>query len=308
MLVNYLTVAQQVAILFILIALGFICGKTGILTQTVSKHASDLVLLFVTPCVIIHSFQRPFDVKMLKMLGLACLLAFLIHAGAIGLTHLLLHDPDKRRQRVLHVGTVLSNAGFMALPLQQALLGDDGVFFGAAYIAMFNLVLWSYGLLEMSGDRRALSPRKLLINPGVIGLVIGGALFLCSVTLPEILAAPIAHLAAMNTPLPMLIIGFYLSQSNLKAALRDWRGYLAIALRLVVVPLAALGIMWLCGVRGALLVSMVVASSAPVAAATTMFAAKFDGDASLSVNMVSLSTLLSILTMPLVVGLAQTMA
>jgi len=239
---------------------------------------------------------------------LACLVALLVHGVTILLAHVLLHDPVAARERVLRVGAVFSNAGFMSLPLQNALLGTEGVFYGAAYVAVFNLVLWSYGLVEMSGDRRNLSPRKLIFNPGVLSILVGLALFLGSVSLPHILAAPVGHLAALNTPLPMLIIGYYLGQTDLRTALRDLRSYTAIGLRLLVVPLLTLGVLFLCGIRGTLLVSCIIAASAPVAASTTMFATKYHCDTGLSVNMVSVSTLLSIVTMPLIVGLAQMLA
>lgn len=308
MLTNFLTVAEQVVVLFLLIGVGALCAKTGIIKEVAIKSCSDLVLIVVAPCVIIQSFQRPFDAAMLKGLGLACLIALSIHIVTILLAHLLLHDPVAARERVLRVGAVLSNAGFMSLPLQNALLGEDGVFYGAAYVAIFNLILWSYGLVEMSGSRQNLSPRKLILNPGVLSLAIGLMLFLARITLPTVLASPMGHLAALNTPLPMLIIGFYLADTDLKAALRDWRSYAAIGLRLLVVPLTALGILYLCGVRGTLLVSMIIAASAPVAASTTMFATKYDCDTGLSVNLVSLSTLLSLITMPLIVALAQVIA
>lgn len=308
MLTNFLTVAEQVIVLFLLIGVGALCVKTGIIKEVAIKSCSDLVLIVVTPCVIIQSFQRPFDAAMLQGLGLACLIALSIHIVTILLAHLLLHDPVAARERVLRVGAVLSNAGFMSLPLQNALLGEDGVFYGAAYVAIFNLILWSYGLVEMSGSRQSLSPRKLILNPGVLSLAVGLVLFLARITLPTVLASPMGHLAALNTPLPMLIIGFYLADTDLKAALRDWRSYAAIGLRLLVVPLAALGILYLCGVRGTLLVSMIIAASAPVAASTTMFATKYDCDTGLSVNLVSLSTLLSLATMPLIVALAQVIA
>ena len=106
----------------------------------------------------------------------------------------------------------------------------------------------------------------------------------------------------------MIIIGFYLSRTNLREALRDKKAYAAIALRLVAIPLLALFFMYLFQIRGVVLVACVIAAAAPIAAATTMFAAKFDRDTSLSVNLVSLSTLFSLATMPLIVGLAQLLA
>lgn len=308
MIQNFLTVGQQVVILFLLIAVGFLCGKSKLFGERAAKGMADLVLMIVTPCVIIQSFQRDMEPALMQNLLLALLIAAVLHGAMILLVNVAFREKEEARRRVLRFGVVFSNAGYMALPLQEAVLGSEGVFYGAAYVAVFNLVLWSWGLLEMSGDPKALSAKKLVVNPGLIGVVIGLGLFLGAVRLPELAASPVRHLASLNTPLPMLIVGYHLANSDVLKALRDGRTLLAIFLRIVAIPLAALGVMYLCGVRGVLLVSCTIAASAPVAAATSMFAAKYDRDVSLSVNMVSLSTLLSVVTMPLIVGLAKTIA
>ena len=301
---SFLTVGQQVLGLFVLVCVGVICGKKGILTQSAVRGCAELVLLFATPCVILQSFERENRPEMLLGLLFSGLAALAVHALGIAAAHLSFRG-EEARERVLRFGVVFSNAGYMAIPLQKALLGEDGVFYGAAYVAVFNLVLWSYGLVTMSGEKTGLSAKKLLLNPGVIGLAAGLLVFLLSIPVPEVVAAPIGHLAALNTPVPMLIIGFYLAETNLPAALRDKRSYVAIGLRLVALPLLALFGMVLCGLRGPPLVSCVIAVSAPVAAASTMFATKFGQDTLLSVNLVSLSTLFSVVTMPLIVAVAQ---
>ncbi len=302
---SFLEVAQQVLILFVLVAVGFVCGKGKLFQESAAKGITNFVLTIVVPCVIVQSFQRPFDPGMLAGLGIAAAAAVAAHLLGILLAHLTLRDRNRARERVLRFSVVFSNAGFMAIPLQQALLGEDGVFYGAAYIAVFNMVLWSYGLVSMSGNKEDISPKKLLLNPGLLSVAVGLAFFLGSITLPEVLAVPVGHLAALNTPLPMVIVGFYLADARLLSALKDGKVYWSLFLRLIVVPLLTLGGLLLCGVRDVLLISIVIAASAPVAAAATMFSAKFGQDVELSVNLVSLSTLLSIATMPLVVSLAQ---
>ncbi len=304
MIENFLTVGTQVAVLFLIIGVGLICGKTKLLSKEAVRSMADVVLIFSTPCVIIRSFQRPVSASMLRGLGIAFLAAVGTHLLGIALAHLIVRDKEAARRSVLRFGIVFSNAGYMALPLQQALLGDDGVFYGAVYVAVFNIVMWTYGVVLMGG-REHLSLRKVFVNPGVIGVVCGLALFLAGITLPEILAAPIGHIANLNTPIPMLIIGFYLAGADIKRALRDRSSYLVIALRLIAIPLLVLGALYLCGVRGTVLVSAVIGASAPVATATTMLATKYEQDAELSVNLVVVSTLLSILSMPLIVGLAS---
>lgn len=310
----FLTVAQQVLILFVLIAVGVICGKARIITDKSAKCLTDIVLYFVTPCVLVKSFvEIPFSVQKLKELLLVLLITLLIHVGMILLSFPFIRDADDSRERMLRFAMIFSNAGYMGLPLQEALLGEEGTFFGGAYIAIFNVTVWTYGLFLMSADKKAISPKKAFLSPGVLGVLVGFILFLVPLlvdgfALPEIIYSPIKHLANLNTPLPMIIIGYYLADIDFKAALKDFKSFYVIFLRIVAMPLLALGILYLCGVRGNMLISLVISVSTPTAAITTMFAAKYERYPGISCNIVSLSTLLSVITMPLIVGLAGLIA
>lgn len=310
----FVTVAQQVLILFILIAVGVICGRTHIITEKSAKCLTDIVLYFVTPCVLIKSFvDIPFSTQKIKELLLVLLITLLIHIGMILLSFPLIRDADDSRERMLRFAMIFSNAGYMGLPLQEALLGSGGTFFGGAYIASFNIAVWTYGLYLMSADKKAISPKKAFLSPGVLGVLIGFVLFLMPAfipdfTIPELILAPIKHLANLNTPLPMIIIGYYLADIDFKAAFKDFKSFYVILLRIVVMPLLALGILYACGVRGNMLVSLIISVSTPTAAITTMFAAKYDRYPNVSCNIVSLSTLLTVITMPLIVGLASMIA
>ena len=94
---------------------------------------------------------------MLKGLGITFAASLLSHAATIVIAHLFIHDKDKRRENVLRFGAVFSNCGYMSLPLQNALLGADGVFYGATYIAVFNIVMWTYGVFLMDGGVKSIS-------------------------------------------------------------------------------------------------------------------------------------------------------
>lgn len=304
---NFLMVGQQVLILFILIFAGYVLGKKSIIGEGAGKALSDIALLLSTPCVIIKSFyeQRSSSLGMLDF-GVAMAAAVGVHVVAILIAQLV-YRKDSSRDRVLRASAVLSNAGFMGLPLQRALLGTEGVFFGAAYVTVFTLTLWSYGLFTMDKSARP-SARKLLINPGVIGLTLGVVVFLVSFELPELVLAPISHMAALNTPIPMLFIGYCLSKVELGKALRDPFYYTSSVIRLIAVPAVVIAVLFLCNVRGTLLCSMAIAACAPTAAAVSMFAGKFGQDAEAASNLVALSTVFSVVTMPLVVAAAQLIA
>ncbi len=304
----FITVFSQVCILMLLIAVGFVAAKAKIMTAEGTKCCTDIALIIVTPCVIIKSLIREYSAEIMRSLAKAFVLTLLVQVLMIFLSMLLLHSKDKEKERVLRFGSIFANCGFMSLPLQQVILGDDGTLYGSAYIIMFNLVVWSYGVFLISGDKKYIQPKKLFISPGIIGLLIGIIIFVFSVPIPDIVYSSINYLSAIYTPLPMLIIGYHLAQSNVLNAFRDIRCIFSVFLSLIVYPLAALGLLYLIGVRGTLLVSVIISVSAPVAAITTMFSSKFGGDTELSVDMVSLSTVFSLGTMPLVIYIAQLIA
>ena len=305
----FITVFTQVSVLMLMIAVGFIAAKAGIMTEAGAACCTDIALIIATPCVIIKSLMRRFDAAVMKSLLLAVVLTLLVQVLMITLGTLLLRSKDLRRQRTLRFGSIFANCGFMSLPLQEVMLGADGTLYGSAYVIMFNLVVWSYGVYLISGDKRYIQPKKLFVNPGIAGLLIGLIIFVFSVPVPQVLSSTVNYLAAIYTPLPMLIIGYHLSKTNVLKAFKDVKCIIAVLLRLIVYPLVSLGVLYLLGVRGTLLVSVIISLSAPVAAVTTMFSSKFGGgDTALSVDMVSLSTVLSIITMPAVITLAQLLA
>jgi len=306
---NLIIVARQVAILFLLMGVGFVCRKRRILDDQSSKGVIDVLILFVTPCVIIDAFLRPFDPLMMKELGIAFLIAVAGHVVVIAMACLLVRHWADGTQRVLRIAAVFSNAGFMGIPLEQAILGDRGVFFGVSYIIVFNLFIWSWGYAVMRGRStgEGLPVRVMLVNPGTVGLSVGLLAFLLPWGLPEMVRSPIHALAGMNTPLAMIVIGYYLAGARLGPVLKMRAAHVSAAIRMVVYPLLVTAALY--PFRHSLdrdmMLALVIASAAPVAAMVSMFAAKFDRDVDASVGLVSGTTVLSIATLPPVVALAM---
>lgn len=303
MISNILTVANQVLILFVLIGVGFITNKVKILTKESVKHITDFMLYIVTPAVIINSFNRSLDTTMLKGLLVVFIVAIGAHAISIIFSVLILHDKDKNREKVLRMAMIFSNCGYMSFPLQEALLGNDGVFYGAAYVAVFNIVVWTVGEMIINGGFSSFSPKKIILNPGILGTAIGLLIFFSSVKIPEIVSSPISYLADLNTPVAMVIIGFHLANATFK--IKGINEITAMLFRLVISPVIVITLMLICGIHGDALIVCAIAASAPVAAVVTMFADKYNADTALSASMTSLSTVISIITMPVIVGLAQ---
>lgn len=315
MLENLILVASQVGILFALMAVGACSRWFKLVDEPSIKGMVNILCLIVTPCLIMDVFQRPFEKALLSQLLLAAVFVIVIHIVLIAVANLIVPGKSLRRTSVLKLSMVLSNAGFMGIPLEQAVFGAEGVFFGVIYVAVFNLVIWSWGYKTMRGNGHpgdegtGSNWRVILINPGTLGLALGLPLFLSSFTLPPVLHEPVSMLADLNTPLAMLIIGYYLAGMHVKAVLRDPGAYLAAFVRLVAAPLTIMGVFCLIRerVNPLMALAIITAASAPSAAMTTMFAAQYHRDIDLSVGLASGTTLLSIVTMPLIIALAMSL-
>ncbi len=301
---NFLTVAGQVGVLFALMGVGALCRRAKLVDDASVKGMVNVLLLVVTPCLMIDVFQRPFDPSMLRSLGIAFAFALAAHALMIAVASLALKKVRADTRTVLKIATVFSNAGFMGIPLEQAVLGDEGVFFGVVYVVVFNLLIWSWGLAVMGGG---VNRRMMLVNPGTAGVALGLPLFLLSVKLPAAVATPVSMLADLNTPLAMIVTGYYLAGAKLSAVATSPAAYLSSFFRLIVCPLAVMAALW--PFRGSLdremMLALVIPASAPVAAMVTMFASKYNRDVDMSVGIVCGTTVLSIVTMPAIIALAM---
>lgn len=305
MLESLTTVAGQVGVLFALMGVGWACNRTRLLDERNVKGLVELLVAVVTPCVIVQAFQRPFERHLLAGLWWALGTAFAVHALGVGAS-LLVRSAEKRRECVLRFSVIFSNAGFMGIPLEQALLGGDGVFYGAVYVAVFNLLCWSYGLWLMCGNLKDMRARTLLLNPGSTGIALGLPFFLLSAKLPGVVGEPVRMLADLNTPLAMIVIGYYLAEASFKAAAGCGAAWAVAGLRLVAIPAATMGGLWLLGpAEPKMAVALTIASAAPVAAMSTMLAARYGRDVETSVGLVAGTTLFSMVTMPPLVGLAM---
>ncbi|HPY52659.1 MAG TPA: AEC family transporter [Treponemataceae bacterium] len=314
MIESFITVVQQVIILFVLISIGFGLTKKKLFSEKTIAELTTFILYLVTPCVIIESFNRPFDADMLNAFLLSFLAAIVVHVLSIFIAFLFIRDRDKNTQTIFRFGVVFSNCAFMALPLQQALLGSEAVFYGSSFIAVFNLFVWThgYGIMKIDPENKGQKKSgqmifsqliKTLLNPGIASVFLGLFLFLTSTKLPFFIQKPIQYLAALNTPLPMIVIGFYVASVKDFSILKEKKMFLASFLRLIFIPLLSLALFYAAGIRGVLLSSLIISASTPVGATLVMFSIKFNKDAKKAGAFVAFTTLVSVLTMPIIIAL-----
>ena len=306
---NVKIAGQQVGILYIMVLVGLICDKIGLFTEKTAKACTDLLFYIITPCVIVESFlQQEFTKETGIRLVIAVGCGFLMHFVAIILNTPLYRKGDKEKNTLFRYSSIYGNVGYMTLPLTEAILGSEGVFYCSAVVMAFSTVSFTHGVYIMNNTNGKFDFKKLVLNPGVVSVALGLPLFLFNVTLPDIIYQPVHYISSMQTPIAMLIFGTFLAHTKLNDIFKYKKVALVALMKLIVLPGAMVGIYYLLGLSGTLLIALTISACAPTANNTVMFAAKYGKDTSLAAQIVSTVSFISILTMPLIIAAVQTIA
>ena len=266
-----------------------------------TKDLGAILLRVIIPCVIVKSYITEFSRERLLELALSAGLTLIGFILAMVISYLVFG----KRRRLENFAASFCNAGFIGIPLAQAIIGEEGVFYIAASVALLNLFQWTYGVYIMADRKDAISAKTIAKNPVVIAIVIGVVLFVSQIPVPGIVTSTLGYIAGMNTPIAMILMGTYLAKLPLKKLL-DKRAYGCVLFRLVIIPAVILLVFWVLPVSNAdIALAAFLAAATPVGANICVFAQQYDCDYEFSVVTVCLSTLLSVVTVPLLVSFAQ---
>ena len=296
-----LILLRQIAIMALLMAVGIYLSRKGFLSPQGTKDLGAILLRIIIPCVIVKSYITTYSRERLLELALSAGLALAAFILAMGIAYLVYG----KRRRIENFSSAFCNAGFIGIPLAQAVIGDEGVFYMAASVALLNLFQWTYGVYIMTDRRDSISAKTIAKNPVVIAIVIGIALFLSRLPVPAIVTSTLGYIAGMNTPVAMILMGTYMAKLPWRKLL-DKRAYGCVLFRLVIIPAVVLLVFWALPITNQnVALAAYLAAATPVGANICVFAQQYDCDYEFSVVTVCLSTVLSIVTVPLMVSLAQ---
>ncbi len=302
---SVLLTLKQVVILYIMAAVGFAADKTGIYKAEVSKATNDLMFYVVTPSVIVNSFfSAEFSSESGKNFLTAVIFSVFSHIIGMALSAPFFNKKDT--DSVVHkFAVVYANVGYMAIPLTQAILGDEGVFYASAAVAVLNIICFTHGIFLMNkGVKAERNIKTLVLNPGLIAVVIGLPFFLTGIKLPEIITEPVRYLSLLNTPLAMIMLGTYIARTNLRKIFTGKNRYLVVFLRNICVPAVVFLILKAVGISGKVAMCIMISASAPSANNTVLFSVKYGKNESEASRTVALSSVFAIITMPFLISLA----
>lgn len=302
MISYFLTVGGQIFMMFLIVLTGFVMYKTKLLTEKGIKEMSVLLLRVVTPIILMSQFQREFEaglmIDWLKMF-LASAITF-----AVAIILSIIFFPKKTSRAEEKLCIFLPNNGFLAFPLMQALAGELGIFFGSTSVIIMSIIQWTYGLKLLRPEEK-INLKKILLNPGSIGIFLGMLLFISPVKLPKPIFSAAEAISSLNTPLAMLCLGGMLAQTDLKKGFLNKDFYKISFVNLILMPLIMLGIFKILPLSDSVLLVAFICSVTPAATAVSMMSQIFDGDYPYAASAVVINTAVSAVIMPFMLTLGK---
>lgn len=300
MSLSYIIMCQSV-IMILLILVGFICFRTGIISKSTGKELSGLVLKIVNPAIILSSFMMEFRTELIKNLIIAEILSIAAYLIMMLIAYTILRNKNGQNEDIdiERFSCIYSNCGFMGIPLVNALFGDEGVFYLTAFIATFNLIVWTHGTIQISGVKNFSSIKKALLSPAVISIFAGLVLFLTQIKLPSLICTVIKDVGNMNTPLAMITAGVTIAQTDILKAVKKTRIYFISLIKLIIIPIILILIFKPLNLNDTVVLTVIISAAAPSAAMGTLFALQYNKNSLYASEIFAVTTILSILTLPL---------
>ncbi|MGN1410797.1 MAG: AEC family transporter [Eubacteriales bacterium] len=306
---NIASLISMVATLALLLAAGFVAGKTKITDEVSTERLSTLIVKLGQPFLIINAlisqeFSRENLITGLKIL----LLGICMHAGMAAVAYFLarpIKDFDERK--LSEYSMFFANCGFIGFPIVESLYGKEGLFYGAFYIISFHLFVWTWGIVLLARGRSdiRITPKKIILNYGTLPCAIGFILFCLNLPLPSFFTSFVSYLSSICTPIAIIITGANLARRSMKAMLLNKNVYYVCLVKLVVMPVLAIIVLRLLSLPDYMVIFGGIMAAMPCPAVVTMFGEMYRISPGYAAELVGSSTLFCVLTIAPVVMFAQ---
>lgn len=285
----------------LLVLVGIFLGWRKIFPVNISKVVSNLLLMVAMPAALFNSFPNVFDADLLFLFIKAVLFAVLVMTAAVLVARLLFSKRRlKEHFREHQFAFIFNNASFIGYPLVSATFGVTGLIPYAGLMSVFSFFLFTYGVHIFEKKLTWRSIAQALLNPNIIAVSLGLIFFLFSISLPEFATTTIKHLANLTTPLSLLLIGALLSQADWKQLLTKKRLFVTCALQLLLVPTLVYLLLYIFNAPLIIRQVFVLIQALPTATSLALFAEKYNGNAMEASELVFISTVMSVVTLPVV--------
>ena len=303
---TFLVALGAVAVLLAAAVPGYVLKKKNMVSEDTMPSLSKILLYICTPCLSIYTFKNAtFSMEMLGNIGVFSLLALLVQVIILGIAYLLFRRKMKEPlYRIMTIACALGNCAFFGIPILEALYPETAsglLIYTSVYAIIMNVIGWTIGAAIISQNLKYVSVKKVLLNPATVALVLAVPFFVFEIPLPESLDSMISLIGRMATPISMLIMGMRLATTDLKRLFTTKQIYIAIFMKHFVMALVCLLLVAFLPVDGGMKAVLYIICCCPVASVVLNFSEILGEGQKEAASAVLLSTLFSIVTLPIMV-------
>jgi len=291
----------QILQMLVILSIGAYAYKKEIISNNGLKTLTNLLLEIVMPLLIFTSYQRDYNSEQVKGLIITFFLSILSIIIAIIISIIVIKKNNKRDYLVERMSIMYTNCGFIGIPLMSALYGPLGVFYCTGFITAYNLICWSYGISMLVKLPLKEKLIKIFTGRNMIAIALGLLFYFFSIRIPETIVNPMKTIGSMNSPLALLIVGGTIMKSPIRKIFFDLRSYYILFIHNLIIPLIIILLLSQINTTNLIKNVILIAMACPIGVISTTFSLKFNRDEKYASSLLGLSTIFSIITIPLAI-------
>jgi predicted permease len=292
---------QQLLVMFAMLGLGAWMKKRGMMSETTFKDLGVFLLYVISPVVVFRGYLVPFNDLNTSRLIMSSVVSLLLLLMIIGIAAIIY-----RKDGLSIFASIFTNSGFMGIPLVIALFSQEAVFILSPFLSWLFFIQWTLGIVVVTGDIKSMSFKKVILNPVILATIFGVIVYALQIHVPVVVNEFLIRIGAMLMPVAMIVLGSTFVNISYKKMLRDSRVWVMVLVRLFVLPLfVVLALTFIAKDYELVAYTLLVAMSAPIGANVAILAQQYDRDTQLAASQIMMTTLFSIISMPLMVWIAQ---
>jgi predicted permease len=296
-------ILESVISLFIVILVGIYASKKNIITEKINKGLIDILIQIALPFMILSSFIYTYDNTIKSNVIKTFYYSMIAYIIMIIFSYLILLPIKNDKKTILHFANVFMNTGYVGFPILNSIYGTEGVVYGSIFNMFFVIFLWTYGIILFKGklekDELKAELRKILLNPSILAVCIGILIMIFDIQFSGAILSSIRSIGNITGPLSMIIIGVILSNTKIKKYLSDWTIYYGLTTKLIIIPAVMYLLSLLAKDTSKAINTVIIMTAMPASAMTAILAENFEKEKEYAAVVVSVTTLLSLITVPI---------
>lgn len=296
---SFLKMVEIQGVLLVYLLIGAFCRKTGIITKESRVSYTSLIVNILLPALVLNSFNQDLSLEQLKTAGVVLVISFVICIVSYLLGKVLYFRYPHQTRSILQYGTLISNSGFAGLPLIAMAYGELGLFYASIFIIPNRIFMWSAGISIFTDADFKTSMKTVLLNPGIIAVWLGLVKMLFHIPISPVIGVSLRNVGNATMPLAMIIIGTILAEIDIRSIFIRSVSYLSFV-RLILLPGLTLVILKMMNMDPLIIAVSVLLTAMPVGSTAAILAEKYGSDYEFGSKCVFHSTVLSLITVPLI--------